>query len=179
MKKLKYFVEQFSRIFLQALIGNKFFDIPILYHLRDIIYKFCFSTGKNFHVGHNVYIDREHRKYDGSIIIGNNVTLAHNVHLDYTGHLQIADNVKIADGVHILTHKRDIAALRKRGEDINIQVSMVIEDNVYIGTNAIILPTCHRIGKNAIIGAGSVVTKDVPESVIYCGEAAKEKKKYE
>jgi maltose O-acetyltransferase len=177
MKKLKYCFEQFVRIFSQALIGNKFFNIPILYQFRDFIYHILFNTGKKLHVGHNVYIDREHQKYDGSISIGDHVTIAHNVHLDYTGHLFICNNVKIADGVHILTHKRDIEALRKRGEDINIQTTLIIDENVYIGNHSIILASCHNIGKNAIIGAGSIVTKDVPENVVYCGEAAKEKKK--
>lgn len=179
MEKLKYYFEQSIRLLLQSLIGNKFFNFPFLFKLRDCIYRLLFNTGRNLHVGHNVYIDREHQKYDGSIIIGDNVTIAHNAHIDYTGHLIIENNVKMADSVHILTHKRDIEALRKRGEDINIQTTLIIKENVYIGAHTIILPSCHIIGKNAIIGAGSIVTKDVPENVVICGDAAKIKKKYE
>ena len=45
---------------------------------------------------------------------------------------------------------------------------VIIEDNVFIGMNSIILTGVH-IGKGAIIGAGSVVTKDVPENCIAGG----------
>lgn len=47
-----------------------------------------------------------------------------------------------------------------------------IEDNVFIGPNAVIIGGC-RVGKNAIIGAGSVVTKDVPANSIVAGNPAK------
>ncbi|MEY8748774.1 DapH/DapD/GlmU-related protein [Bacillales bacterium AN1005] len=45
---------------------------------------------------------------------------------------------------------------------------MVIEDNVWIGAGAIILPGV-RIGENTVIGAGSVVTKDIPPNVLAIG----------
>lgn len=173
MKKLKYMYEQSIRLFFQSLLGNKFFNFPGLYHFRDFVYRILFSAGKGLHVGHNVYVDREHQKYDGSIEIGRNVLLAHNCHLDYTGHLIIKDKVKITDGVHILTHSRDIEALRKHGLDINNQTTLVIEENAYIGTHAIILPSCHYIGRNAIVGAGAIVTKDIPDNQLFCGSAAK------
>lgn len=173
MKKIKYIVEQSIRLLFQSLLGIKIFNFPVLSNIRDIIYSFLFSAGKGLHVGHNVYIDREHKKYDGSIKIGEHVLFAHNCHIDYTGHLIIEDNVKIADGVHILTHARDIKALREHGLDINNQNTLVIGEGAYIGTHSLILPSCHYIGKNAIIGAGSIVTKDVPDNQLFCGIAAK------
>ncbi len=48
--------------------------------------------------------------------------------------------------------------------------STVVEDGVSIGSNATILPV--RIGRNAIIGAGAVVTKDVPEGAVVAGNPA-------
>ena len=176
MKRFKYNIEQFIRLFIQSLICIKLFNLPIFSHIRDIAYKLLFNTGSKLHVGHNVYISREHQKYNGSIKIGKNVLLAHNVHLDYTGFLEIKDNVKIADSVDILTHLRDIEALRKRGEDINNQYHLIIEENAYIGSHVIILPPCKYIGKNAIIGSGSIITKDVLDNTLYCGNAAVLKK---
>ena len=45
--------------------------------------------------------------------------------------------------------------------------------DVWIGTRAIILPGCKRIGKSVIIGAGSVVTKDIPDYAIVGGNPAR------
>lgn len=175
MEKLKYNIEQVVRLLSQAFLCIRIFDLPLLSHFRDLVYRILFNAGNGLHVGHNIYIDREHQKYDGSISIGKNVLLAHNCHLDYTGYLVIKDNVKITDGVHILTHAEDIVASRSlKGMDcINIQTPLVIEENAFIGNHAIILPSCNYIGKNAIIGAGAIVTKDVPDNQVFCGEAAR------
>jgi len=53
---------------------------------------------------------------------------------------------------------------------------IIIEDNVWIGTNCIILKGV-TIGSGSIIGAGSVVTKNVPPNEIWCGSPASHKKK--
>ena len=169
MKKIKYNFEQITRLLFQIIFGVKIFNIPGLLKIRNIAYRILFHSGPSLHIGNNVLIDREHQKYDGSIQIGEKVKMAGNNHIDYTGHLIIKDKVIITRGVTILTHYRDIQALRNNNEDINIQTTLLIEDNVYIGTNATILPSCSHIGKNAIIGAGAVVTKDVPENTTVAG----------
>lgn len=53
-----------------------------------------------------------------------------------------------------------------------ISSPIIIEDNVWIGMNCLILKGVH-IGKNAIIAAGSVVTKDIAENCVYGGNPAK------
>jgi len=73
----------------------------------------------------------------------------------------IAPNVTItATGhpVHFL--------LRKNGEQFSIPVTIC--DDVWIGSNVVILPGI-TIGKNSVIGAGSIVTKDIPENVVAVG----------
>jgi maltose O-acetyltransferase len=50
---------------------------------------------------------------------------------------------------------------------------LVIEENVWIGTKTIILPGISCIGKNSIIGAGSVVTKEIQPFTIVAGNPAK------
>jgi acetyltransferase-like isoleucine patch superfamily enzyme len=52
------------------------------------------------------------------------------------------------------------------------KISIDIEDDVWIGSNSVILPGV-RIGRGAVIGAGSVVTKDVPPHCIYAGNPAR------
>lgn len=55
---------------------------------------------------------------------------------------------------------------RNSGYEYGIEV--IIGDNVWIGGNAVICPGVH-IGNNVVIGAGSVVTKDIPDNVIVAG----------
>lgn len=50
---------------------------------------------------------------------------------------------------------------------------MVIEDDVWIGHNAIIMPGCRRIGRGAVIGAGSIVTRDVEAYSVVAGNPAR------
>lgn len=82
--------------------------------------------------------------------------------------IRIGNNVTMAPGVHILAH--DASTKRVLGYT---KIGLVtIEDNVFIGASAIVLPNV-KIGKNSIIGAGTVVTKDIPENSIVAGNPAK------
>jgi acetyltransferase-like isoleucine patch superfamily enzyme len=57
--------------------------------------------------------------------------------------------------------------------DIHYDDPQVIEDDVWIGHNAMILPSCRRIGRGSVIGAGAIVTKDVPRYSIVAGNPAR------
>jgi len=56
--------------------------------------------------------------------------------------------------------------------DVELNQLLVIEDDVWIGHNTMVLPGCKRIGRGAIIGAGSVVTHDVEPYAIVAGNPA-------
>lgn len=58
-------------------------------------------------------------------------------------------------------------------EDIYYDDPQVIEDDVWIGHHAIILPGCRRIGRGSVIGAGAIVTRDVPPYAIVAGNPAR------
>ena len=94
------------------------------------------------------------------------------MYLDYSGELIIEDNVGIASGVIIETHHRDLEA-KIQGKDVNIPTKLLIRKNAYIGARAIILDSCNYIGVNARIGAGAVVTKDVPDNSVVVGVPGK------
>jgi acetyltransferase-like isoleucine patch superfamily enzyme len=80
------------------------------------------------------------------------------------GKIIIGNNVHIGGGSYILSHAGFQPV--KEGKET------VIEDNVRIFVNSVILPGI-RVGKNSIIGAGSVVTKDVPPNVVVMGNPAR------
>jgi virginiamycin A acetyltransferase len=57
--------------------------------------------------------------------------------------------------------------------DIELDKMLVIEDDVWIGHNAIILAGCRHIGRGAVIGAGSIVTRDVEPYAVIAGNPAR------
>jgi acetyltransferase-like isoleucine patch superfamily enzyme len=151
--------------------GNVKYEKESLRAKRNEAYTKRYNAGRNLFVENDVNISRQHY-LDGSISIGDNVLLAKHVFIDYTGEVVIDNNVKIANGVCIESHHRDLEAY-KHGEDVNVPTSLHICEGAYIGTRAIILDSCNYIGKYSRIGAGAVVTKDVPDYAVAVGVPAK------
>ena len=138
---------------------------------RNEAYTKRYHMGNGCMVEYGVELSRQHH-LPGSIKIGNHVLLAKNVFIDYSGEVIIDDNVKIAAGVSMESHHRDLDAYQQ-GKDVNIPTQLHICEGAYIGTHAIILDSCNYIGKHARIGAGAVVTKDVPDYAMVVGIPAK------
>lgn len=86
--------------------------------------------------------------------------------------VKIGNNVAIAGGVIFITHDGAAWIFRKEIPNIQIFGKIEIEDNCVIGQNAILFPNI-RIGKNSIIGAGSVVISDIPENTVALGVPAR------
>ncbi len=82
----------------------------------------------------------------------------------------IGDACMIAHGVYI--SDADWHGIYDRAQPVGETKPVVFEDNVWIGDSAIICKGV-TIGKNSIIGAGAVVTKDVPPNSIFAGNPAK------
>jgi maltose O-acetyltransferase len=109
-----------------------------------------------------------------NVSIGSNVVIHENSYLQAAGGISIGDNVAISLGCTILTsgHLFD-------GEgwdalpwsNTNVEAPVSIEDNVWIGFNVIILPGV-TIHEGAVVGAGSVVTRDVPKCAVVAGNPA-------
>ena len=101
------------------------------------------------------------------ISMGKNVYANFNLTVVDDGDVFIGDYVMIGPNVTIVTAAHPIKPdLRRRGIQFNRPVH--IENNVWIGAGAIILPGV-TIGENSVIGAGSIVTKDIPANVVAVG----------
>lgn len=90
--------------------------------------------------------------------------------------ISIGNNVTVAADVKFVTHDVsvfNIARYLHRPENSLDKVgSIVIEDNAFIGAYSTLLPNC-RIGKNSIVAACSVVTKQIPDNEVWGGVPAK------
>lgn len=86
--------------------------------------------------------------------------------------ITIGKNVHITDGVKFITHDGGTLLFRKYVPDLEITKPIVLGDEVYLGNNVIILPGVH-IGNKVVIGAGAVVTKNIPDNSVAVGVPAK------
>lgn len=90
--------------------------------------------------------------------------------------ISIGKDSLIASGVKIITHDGGVRVLNNlrcfNNEKADKIAPVIIGDNVYIGTNAMIMPGV-TIGNNVIVGAGSIVTKDIESNVVVVGIPAK------
>lgn len=104
--------------------------------------------GKHVHLGSHVYVNY-------------NLTLVDDTHIYIGDHVMIAPNVVIATGTHPIHPE-----LRRKEAQFNLPVH--IQDNVWLGAGCLVMPGV-TIGENSVIGAGSVVTKDIPANVVAVG----------
>lgn len=112
---------------------------------------------------------------DCDITIGNNVGISQTALISHCS-ITIGNNVKIGGGTSVYTtdfHSLDpIIRASKDDQKHRKSAPVVISDNVFIGAKCIILKGV-TIGENSVIGAGSVVTKNVPSNQIWAGNPAK------
>ena len=122
-------------------------------------------------IGRNAFFSAE----GGSISVGDNTSFNANVHINASvgGKICIGKWCLLGPNVVMRTadHKYDKPELfiRQQGHRVG---DICVEDDVWIGANAVILGDV-RIGRGAIVGAGSVVTRNVPSMSIVAGVPAK------
>lgn len=114
-------------------------------------------------IGSNTYIGLGSRVWSAKrISIGNNVMIAHNVNI-FDNNIHSIDPL-IRKEEYLFHYENDGSILKEQ--------ETIIEDNVWLGANVIVLKGV-KIGKNSIVGSGSVVTKNIQPNCIVAGNPAK------
>lgn len=133
-------------------------------HIRGEL--LLFANGGKIEIGHNCYIGESTRIWSAeSVFIGNDVLISHNCNIIDTNSHELDYNER----------SDSFKKMVKQGHPsypVNIDTApIVIEDNAWLSYNVSVLKGV-RIGKGAIVAAGSVVTKDVPAFSVAAGNPA-------
>lgn len=128
-------------------------------------------------IGKNVRLEKGFKVTNGSnnIIIGNNVSLNDvvlNAGDTEEGKIIIKDNVFFGHKCMVLARSHDYLKYNSKRQTTITEKKIVIENGVWITSGVIILNGL-RIGKNSVIAAGAIVTKDVLPYCVYGGVPAK------
>ncbi len=147
-------------------IGEEYISIGVGSHIGDYgrltAYAYYPTTGQRF---------------TPQISIGNNCSIGTQSHITAINHISIGNNVLTGPRILITDNSHGVSSHEALetppyARELVSQGEVVIEDNVWIGEGAMIMPNVH-IGKGSIIAANSVVTKDIPEHCVAAGSPAK------
>ncbi len=129
---------------------------------KELMKRILGKVGENFSIEQPFMCD-----YGYNIEIGENFFSNHNLIILDCAKVSIGDNVFIAPncGFYTAGHPLDY---KIRNEGLEFAKPIKIGNNVWIGGNVVVLPGV-TIGDNSVIGAGSVVNKDIPANVVATG----------
>lgn len=120
------------------------------------------SMGEKSRISSPLYINLAN-----NLKIGEDVVIMPYFRCMSAGEIVIEDHARIAFNVSLITNNHD-----PYDREVLTIKPIYIKENAWIGANSTILPGV-TIGRNAIVGAGSVVTKDVPDEAVVVGNPAK------
>lgn len=149
--------------------------------VKLILFKYCYSSFILEPINFKKIRASFWRKM--GIKVGKNVLIGHSVSIDYgnTDLITIEDNVIITNCCILLCHRRDMQFYHKGVDTFNLpylKAPIHLKKGCQIGMGSIIMPGV-TIGEGTIVGAGSVVTKNLPDWCIAGGCPAKVLKQYE
>jgi len=141
-----------------------------LWPLKTLLLKDSISHGKKFQLGPNVILyNYREIKVGNNVFIGDGTTIGGKVPVTIGNNVMFGPEVMIRGGDHNFTEVGKPMAQVKSG---GIDLPITIENDVWIGTRVIILKGV-TIREGAVIGAGSILTKEAPPYCICVGSPAK------
>ena len=140
--------------------------------VKWFVYQLLYTGGYSVQLGKKVIILSSHSTHH-TISSGKNCVINDGVFIETTGTVEIGNNVLISEGVSIYSHKHVESNNACLGKGKIVPTTIIIEDDCWIGAHSMILPNVKRIGKGAVIAAGSVVTHEVPPMAIVGGNPAR------
>ncbi|MBK8288775.1 MAG: sugar O-acetyltransferase [Cellvibrionales bacterium] len=133
---------------------------------RVPIYKELFGKVSSAFIEPDFFCD-----YGYNIFIGENFFANHHCVMLDASTITIGDRVLLGPSVHLYTTTHPLDFI-ERASGAQLTAPIVLEDDCWIGGNTVIMPGV-TIGKGAVIGAGSVVTKSIPAGVVAFGNPCK------
>lgn len=133
---------------------------------RELLLSLLGGLGADVEVRSPVYVD-----YGSNIHLGTRVFINYCCQLADVATITIGDDVQIGPNAQLLTPTHPLEPTRRR-DKWETAVPITIEDNVWLGGGVIVCGGV-TIGRDSVVGAGSVVTKDVPPRVLAVGSPAR------
>ncbi|MCB9544523.1 MAG: acyltransferase [Myxococcales bacterium] len=128
------------------------------------------TLGENVYVGHDAMLKGYYR---GELVVGRDTWLGQGVFLHSAGGIYIGERVGVGPFVKMLTSVHDEAGRAVPILAAPLRFAPVhVEDDADLGVGSILLPGV-RVGRGAQVGAGAVVTRDVPPYAVVAGNPAK------
>lgn len=154
------------------------FTFTFMNRIYDLLYEFMVENvwaKRAMHIDGKVSMSSTARiLYPQNIYVGDKTNINRYCCLwaSLKARIIIGKNCLTGSNVTILTSKYSVSGRRNFRENPSIEQDVVIEDDVWLGANVVVLPGV-RIGKGSVIGAGAVVSRDVPPFSVVVGPRSK------
>ena len=199
IRKIVNLLARFCALFYFVSFINKWSILCDIFYTYRIIKKFSYVGnnpvimrkirvlgGENITIGDNFYCYwgqriEAYNQHNGAnffpkIVIGDNVSLNPDCHIAAINRIELHDGVLLASRVFITDHFHGNTTLESfkippQDRILTTKGAVIIKKNVWLGEGVVVMPGV-TIGENTVIGANSVVTKDIPSNSVAVGVPA-------